>query len=63
MYSNKHTKKETECKDRRREKVPEEHNLPLTGLQLTGWGVIVLQLAEALDVWSAWPPSHLQHGP
>ncbi len=30
-------------KDRSREKVPEEeHNLPLTGLQLTGWGVLML---------------------
>lgn len=52
MCSKKHKKKgkprkkgrfEDRIKDRSREDVPGEHNLPLTGLQLTGRGVIMLQ--------------------
>lgn len=52
MCSKKHKKKgkprrkgkfKDRLKDRSREDVPVEHNLPLTGLQLTGWGVVMLQ--------------------
>lgn len=42
--------------DRSRENVPEEeHNLPLTGLQLNGWGVILLQQ------WRPWTWGVLGH--
>jgi len=50
-----HWKKGWQCEDRLRDRSREERNVPLTGLQLTGRGVIMLQPPRP---WTWGVPSH-----
>lgn len=65
MFSDKHKKESQNCRveSKSREKMAEGAQFATYGPPADWLGCRHAAAAEALDVRSAWPPSHLKHGP